>query len=252
MAGRDAWERSEGASQGDAPDRAASRPVPPSGSTVLLGEHDDLGAPAVPETTANPVARWAARAVLVVSLLAAVQLVLQAVTLVLVRQVAPVGPSPSPSLRLPATHLPQILEATKNGGGYTVYLDELPLSVRLVGAAPGVAKAVVLVVAALLVARLLRGLGGSRPFGAATPRLLGQVGLALSAGGLLVGLLDHLAVRRAIAGVSDATGVISLDGFQVATPSWPWLMIVTGVVVLALRATFREGSRLQDEVDSVV
>jgi len=250
MAGRDAWERSEGASQGDAPDRAASRPVPPSGSTVLLGEHDDLGAPAVPETTANPVARWAARAVLVVSLLAAVQLVLQAVTLVLVRQVAPVGPSPS--LRLPATHLPQILEATKNGGGYTVYLDELPLSVRLVGAAPGVAKAVVLVVAALLVARLLRGLGGSRPFGAATPRLLGQVGLALSAGGLLVGLLDHLAVRRAIAGVSDATGVISLDGFQVATPSWPWLMIVTGVVVLALRATFREGSRLQDEVDSVV
>lgn len=226
--------------------------MPPSGSTVLLGEHDDLGAPAVPETTANPVARWAARAVLVVSLLAAVQLVLQAVTLVLVRQVAPVGPSPSPSLRLPATHLPQILEATKNGGGYTVYLDELPLSVRLVGAAPGVAKAVVLVVAALLVARLLRGLGGSRPFGAATPRLLGQVGLALSAGGLLVGLLDHLAVRRAIAGVSDATGVISLDGFQVATPSWPWLMIVTGVVVLALRATFREGSRLQDEVDSVV
>lgn len=250
MAGRDAWEWSEGASQGDAPDGAESRPVPPSGSTALLGEPDDLGAPAVPEATANPVARWTARAVLVVSSLAVVQLALQAVTLVVVRQVAPVGPSPSS--RLPATHLPQILEATKNGGGYTVYLDELPLSVRLLGAAPGLAKAVVLVVAALLVARLLRGLGGSRPFGAATPRLLGQVGLTLTAGGVLVGLLDHLAVRRATTGVSDAAGVISLDGFQVATPSWPWLMIVAGLVVFALMATFREGSRLQDEVDSVV
>lgn len=220
------------------------------GGTTLLGWSGVDGLPGEPAPRVNRFARWTARAVAAVAVLAAVQVTLASLTVLTARQVALLASSSG--LRLRATELPQIVELTKDGGRNPVYLDELPLALRALAAAPGFLEAATLLAAGVLVVGLVRAVARGGGYWVPALPLVSRLGVVLVVGGLVIGLVDALAVRRSASAVFELEGVLSVDGFATGRPGWPWWMIVAGVVVLVLRRVFREGARLQDEVDSVV
>lgn len=76
------------------------------------------------------------------------------------------------------------------------------------------------------------------------------VGLLLAVGGTAAGLTDLVAmytfVRIKTADWQQTHGTLMF------TADWPWTMIITGVVAVAVAAAFTEGARLQQESDGVV
>lgn len=230
--------------------RAGSTGRDGDGGTVLLGWVGEGQLPEEPAPRTSASVRWIAGAVGGVTVLAVAQLLIEALTVLLARQAAPY--ESSFGSRVHATELPQLLELTKNGGRNPVYLDELPTTLRVIAAAPVLVHAATILVAGVLVVGLVLAVTRGRGSWTSARPMLALLGPVLLAGGLLVGLGDTVAVRLVSTAVFEVPGIISVDGFRLAGPQWPWTMIAAGLVVLVLRLVFREGARLQDEVDSVV
>lgn len=148
--------------------------------------------------------------------------------------------------------LPQLLQAESTDGDQIRVID-LDLWIRALAWLPQVVAGVTLTLVALTVIRLLREIGASRAFDAATIRLVRRTGVFLVVGGLLAGALDTTAsflftyTQTGSEGWGATYHALGFTG-----GSWPIGQIVVGVVVLAVGIAFRDGARLQDEIDHVV
>lgn len=159
-----------------------------------------------------------------------------------------VGGGASPYLTL--ADLPQLLQADPSGEA-TIRVVDLPLWVRVLAWAPEALVGALLVAVAVLTTRVLRAIGRGEPFRTRTVRAVRRTGLVLTLGGLAAGALDTTAAWVLFRTQSDAwQPTYSALGFTGG--SWPLSLIVTGVVVLAAAAAFREGARLRSEFAHVV
>ncbi|MEP7762611.1 hypothetical protein [Sanguibacter sp. 25GB23B1] len=159
--------------------------------------------------------------------------------------------------RQPADALPQFLQLI-NLNEDVLYLEDLPLGVRLLCMSPALVAGSTAFVASLFVVRLVRAVARGDAFGRRPRRALGVAGITCLAGGLLQGLLDTAAVARLVAltGQSlDADGTMLSDVYRVVSlevPHWPVQTILVGAVGCILLLAFRAGAELQEEAAGVV
>lgn len=158
--------------------------------------------------------------------------------------------------RVQLVMLPQINQAELREGAVG-YLVDIPLWLRVLCATPALLFIVLALVAAFLIGRVLREISAGRPFAARVRKNLLVLSSLLIGAGLLYGTLDASANRAVFEVASDFGAesfplgadytVISTD-----TPRWPYFMITSGVVGLALSSAFKAGGRLQEETDGLV
>lgn len=159
--------------------------------------------------------------------------------------------------RLPLTSLAQINQAELRGGG-TGYLVDVPAWLRVLCSVPAFLNILVAVLAAILVVRIIRRIAVGQPFVPAVRRNWVALSAVLIVGGVLLGIADAVAGQVVFGVASNFTfqppfplgadyQVLSVD-----VPRWPFFMILTGVVGLAISAAFKEGARLEEEADGLV
>ncbi|MCC3284001.1 DUF2975 domain-containing protein [Arthrobacter caoxuetaonis] len=158
--------------------------------------------------------------------------------------------------RVQLISLPQINQAQLREGAVG-YLVDIPLWLRALCAAPALLYVALALVAAVLLTRILREISAGRPFTAPVRKNMMALSLILIGAGLLYGTLDAAAGRAVFEVASDFRtedfplgadyAVISTDA-----PRWPYFMMTSGVVGLALSSAFKAGGRLQEENDGLV
>lgn len=167
--------------------------------------------------------------------------------------------------RLPLVHLPQLLQADHAEGGSGTLAD-LDFSMRLLGASPMFVQAVVFVVAAVALVRIVSGISRAHPFNDVVQSNWKLLTMALLGGGLLQAGLETVAwayfssriglLFGSGLGITREEQEAFLGGdysaIGVAMPSWPLTIIVAGLVALALTVAFRIGARLEREAEGVV
>ncbi|PPH43116.1 hypothetical protein C5D09_15135 [Rathayibacter sp. AY1C9] len=166
--------------------------------------------------------------------------------------------------RLPLRSLPQLLQAEPREGTAPTLADAA-LSLRLLGALPSLLQAVTIVLAAVFLLRVLRGIAAGRPFDPFVLANWRRLSLALLIGGVAQGLADTAAGLYLSSGigllfaagrVTDEQRDAFLGGDYQAIgtnlPQWPVPVLLAGVVALALTAAFRAGAKLERDVDGVV
>ena len=159
--------------------------------------------------------------------------------------------------RLPLSSLPQINQAELREGA-TGYLVDAPFWLRALCATPAMLYMLIALLAAVLITRALRGISAGRPFSPSVRHSMTKLSLLLILGGILYGALDTIAgltIYDVAASFTYGTQ-FPLGGDYMVTstnlPRWPFFMITTGVVGLALSAAFRAGARLEEEADGLV
>ncbi|MBM7831722.1 hypothetical protein JOE59_002427 [Agromyces cerinus] len=159
------------------------------------------------------------------------------------------------------TALPQFIQAELREGADPADLTDLSIWVRALCALPTLVHLVVVLVSTILVTRAIRVIEGGRPFTTVGVRAWALLSVVLIVGGGLQGLLDTVAV-----GVLSALARTNTDGYPdgpwglggdyqalgTNLPDWPWIFFVLGIISAAVAAAFREGSRLEAEVEGVV
>lgn len=149
--------------------------------------------------------------------------------------------------RLPLVQLPQLLQADVRPG-HTYTVADLAPGLRVLCASPSVVAAGTIAVAVVLLAGVLNRIAAGRAFDPPVRRRVALLSVVLIGGGLLQGLLD----TAAIAAIAPSVDRVAIEGIGTNLPSWPWTLIVVGVVVWALGAAFAEGARLKEDVAGVV
>ncbi|KPN18019.1 hypothetical protein AO716_08890 [Arthrobacter sp. Edens01] len=158
--------------------------------------------------------------------------------------------------RVQLVMLPQINQAELREGAVG-YLVDIPLWLRVLCATPALLYIVMALVAAFLIARVLQEISAGRPFTARVRKNLLALSFLLIGAGLLYGTLDATA-NRAVFEVASNFGTegfpLGADYAVISTdaPRWPYFMITSGVVGLALSSAFKAGGRLQEETDGLV
>lgn len=159
--------------------------------------------------------------------------------------------------RLPVESLPQLLQADVRDG-HSFYLEDLPLWLRAASALPALVYAITIVLAAILVARMLRTIACGDAFGSGVRRTLAGLSVILIGGGILHGLADTVAVwllRQNLFRFSQEHGADdapALRGVGLDLPDWPIMLIVLGLIAAALTIAFRQGARLREEMAGVI
>lgn len=166
--------------------------------------------------------------------------------------------------RVSLVELPQLLQA-ELADGATGYLADLELGMRLLGASPMFVQAVVFMVAALALVRIVAGVAKARPFSGVVQSNWKLLTAALLGGGLLQGALDTVAFAYfgSRIGLFFGSGMdvshedkasflgATYQGIGMGVPQWPFLIIIAGLAALALAAAFRLGAKLEREADGV-
>lgn len=190
----------------------------------------------------------------IVAVLAAVGSALEIFTVITGRAVFALnGADP----RLPLTSLPQINQAELREGA-AGYLADAPTWLRVLCSTPAMVYILIALLAAVLITRALRGIAASRPFSSSVRRSMTILSLILIMGGILYGVLDRIAGQAIYdVAVSSTQGIQFPLGADYAVTStnparWPFFMIITGVVGLALSTAFRAGARLEEAADGLV
>ncbi|PWJ47465.1 Protein of unknown function [Quadrisphaera granulorum] len=150
--------------------------------------------------------------------------------------------------------LPQLQQADPRGDA-TIRIIDLQLWVRLLAYTPNVITGLVMVFSALTTTKILIAIAAARPFEPSTARRVHRLGLLMAGGGALAGLTDTVAsftFSITQAGDYDSGWHTAYEGLSFTAGDWPWTLIITGTVVTAAAAAFREGARLQHEADGVV
>ncbi len=159
--------------------------------------------------------------------------------------------------RLPLTSLPQINQAELREGAIG-YLVDAPVWLRVLCATPAMLFILIVIAAAVLISRALHRIADGQPFSSIVRRSIAALSFILIGGGLLYGLLDTLAGGAIFSVASSFTeGVqfpLGADYVVTSTniPRWPFFMISSGVVGIALSKAFKAGARLEEEADGVV
>lgn len=223
------------------------------------------------KTTVRPAGRGARRSVLVrrvvtgsvllVATLTALGAVSTAIMTITGRYLFAVGATDP---RLSLTELPQMLRADLREGA-TGTLADLDLGMRVLGAVPSVIHAVTVVLAAWLLLRVLRGVSGGTPFSGQVLSSGSRLSVVLLVGGVLQAVVDTAAgvylgsrigllfgAGRVTREQEQAFLGADYEGINIGAPDWPIPILVAGLVALALTAAFREGARLERDVDGVV
>ncbi|WAP53228.1 hypothetical protein OL239_09415 [Arthrobacter sp. ATA002] len=194
-------------------------------------------------------------AVWIVAVLAAAGSALESFTVITGRVVFALnGADP----RLPLTSLPQINQAELREGS-AGYLADAPTWLRVLCATPAMVYIIIALLAAVLITRALHGIAASRPFSSSVRRSMTILSLILIMGGILYGVLDSIAGQAIydVAVTFFTQGIQFPLGADYAVTStnparWPFFMIITGVVGLALSSAFRAGARLEEAADGLV
>ncbi|KRC59238.1 hypothetical protein ASE14_15860 [Agromyces sp. Root81] len=159
------------------------------------------------------------------------------------------------------TALPQFIQAELREGAPPADLTDLSIWVRLLCALPTFMHLLVLLVSTILVTRAIRVIEAGRPFTRTGVRAWALLGIVLIIGGGIQGVLDTVAVGVASSlartnpdGHPDGPWALGGDYQALGTnfPDWPWIFFVLGIIAAAVAAAFREGSRLEAEVEGVV
>lgn len=159
--------------------------------------------------------------------------------------------------RLLAESLPQLLQLELRDG-VTLYIEDLPVWVRVLSLSPALVAGVVAFVASLFVVRLVRAIAGGEAFGPQPRRALAVAGLVCFGGGLIQGVLDTAAVAGILSltrSTPRADGAALPDLYQTMSldvPHWPVQTILVGAVGCILLLAFRAGADLQEEAAGVV
>ena len=159
--------------------------------------------------------------------------------------------------RLLAESLPQFLQLEARDG-VVLYIEDLPVWVRVLSMAPALVAGVVAFVASLFVVRLVRAIARGDAFGSQPRRALASAGVVCLVGGLLQGVLDTAAVAGLLSLTRSSTqvdGTALTDLYRVMAldvPHWPVQTILVGAVACILLLAFRAGAELQEEAVGVV
>lgn len=191
--------------------------------------------------------------VIVVGALASLSVLLQALMTVTGRYLFTWGGADQ---RKPLVDLPQLLQADIRDG-YSMFLEDLPAWLRMLGASPLLLHAVIVAAAVALVVRLCRRIASGDPFGRSARGTLTRLSLVLIVGGVAQGILDTIAVGVATNWISSRMftslgGDFAVQGLGTDLPNFPIMLIVLGIITAALAVAFREGARLREEMAGVV
>lgn len=162
-----------------------------------------------------------------------------------------------PDTRMPITALPQVLRADL-AAGTDGYLSDAPGWLRALCATPTAANTLTVLLAAILVAGIIRKIAHGQPFNQKVIRNWKLLSFVLIIGGTLEGVLDTVAGQSlmGINGHADEDGAFELGAqyliLIINSPQWPILLMLLGVFSAALAIAFRSGARLESEVDGVV
>ncbi|MBI9113708.1 DUF2975 domain-containing protein [Sanguibacter suaedae] len=135
-----------------------------------------------------------------------------------------------------------------------VLVSDLAVWVRLLAWLPDIVQGAALVVAGLCAVRALRGIGKGDFFSPTVVSAVRWGGGTLIVGGLAQGALDSFASFLLATTQAGPDGAWSnaYDSLTFTGGTWPLSLVVIGVLVVAVGAAFREGARLQTEVEGVV
>lgn len=168
------------------------------------------------------------------------------------------------SSALPLSSLPLLQQADLQKGSHGTLADAA-LSLRLVGAAPSLIHAVIVLAATIFLLFVLRGIRAATPFDRSVLRNWRRLSLTLLGGGALQGLVatagwiylgSRIGLLFGSGGVSDQDEHHFLGGNYTAIglsgPTWPMSILVAGIVALALAAAFRQGALLEEQAEGIV
>jgi hypothetical protein len=151
--------------------------------------------------------------------------------------------------------LPQVSQFLMDGDGGD--LTTVDLRIRLLCASPVLVDLVTVLLAAGLVTRIINRIGAGDSFAPDVPRRWRQLSAVLFAGGILQGVLNTLAVSIIQADpqavlAPRAAADVSVTAIGFGGSGWPWMLLVLAVIAGALAVAFRQGSRLQEDIDGVI
>lgn len=136
-------------------------------------------------------------------------------------------------------------------------LTDVDLKLRLLCASPVVVDLITVLLAAWLVTRIIDKIGAGASFTPDVPRAWRRLSTVLFTGGVTQGVLNAIALsaiqanpKSVLAPHAPAHASVTAVGFS--TSGWPWMLLVLGVIAGAIAVAFRQGARLQEDVDGVV
>jgi len=156
----------------------------------------------------------------------------------------------------PLTDVHEFTQAELRPGATGDILD-LPLEFRVAAALPPIALAVTALIGGRLAIRLLGAIRAGDAFGVATvalwPKLAavllgGSAVYLVAAGAVFFPLHSAIVMNGPRPSWLEAYEVIGLSGFV----DLPWIYILLGLLAGVLGMAFRQGAKLQDEVEGVV
>ncbi|MGJ9372090.1 hypothetical protein [Nesterenkonia sp. CF4.4] len=165
---------------------------------------------------------------------------------------------------LPLERLPMLNQADLRPGTSGT-LEDAELSLRLLNAVPLFLETLTVVVAAWLLARVLRRVAEREAFSPTAISGWRALSTTLIVGGVLIGIINTIAVAylNSYLGLLPSTGAPDPEGTEqllggdysaiaVDLPYWPVTIIVGGLIALALTTAFRAGAQLERDVDGVI
>ncbi len=158
--------------------------------------------------------------------------------------------------RKPVVDLPQLLQAEVREG-HSMFLEDVPAALRVLAATPSLLAATTFLVAAFLLARVIRSIAAGEAFGARVRSSLTWLSATLLVGGLLQGAVDTAAGAALWNWFPRATDLggsheLAIAGLGLDAPHWPVMIVVLGLVASVMALAFRQGARLQAETDGLV
>lgn len=196
----------------------------------------------------------AARLVAVLGVLALLGGIWRVVSLVRGREWNMSGPDAPLGLQ----YLPQVTLYEQEGGELMTVLD-LPAWLRALAVAPGLVESGALAVAAMVLMTVLMAIGQGHSFSDAVQLYLGRIATTLVASTVAVVVIDVVALWQIDVAISDhrsmardAGETFDIVGFGTNPPAFPLMALALGLVAAALRWAFRDGARLEREVEGVV
>ncbi|MCG2622996.1 hypothetical protein LVY72_13925 [Arthrobacter sp. I2-34] len=134
-----------------------------------------------------------------------------------------------------------------------LFVDQEPWYVSVLELAPIILQAIILAVLTFAIARLLAGIPGGDSFAPSVRKSLTLLSVAALAGAIIqfsVGLLAWTICK----GWHDANfgPVNDLVYGRPPFPDWPVTLLIIGILAAALRAAFRDGAQLREEVAGIV
>lgn len=144
--------------------------------------------------------------------------------------------------------LPARASATPVDDTVDLALSDSPSALVLGVRAPTLLGALGVAVGALLLRRIVSGIGRGRPFERAAVRAVGWLAVVVVVVGVAVPVLDDLATVVAL----DRAGLVEPGSPFIAGVSVPFLPILVSLLALCLAEAWRRGAAMSDDLEGLV